>query len=132
LIDYTWFSVDKTEIGKLEEDLYIVAQTDSIVFSFEKTILPRLKQFNYDANKYGWGIAWVVIAIIYSHQQIDVVDKSVQVHHPSPRGYDSEEAMELMGNFLKNLSLIESIQYHLLNSLIVFKTEINKSSSRNM
>lgn len=132
LIDYTWFSLDITEIGQLQEELYIVAQTDSIIFSFKKEILPRLKQFDYKSNKYGWGIDWVVMAIVYSNQQVAVVDTRIKVHHPKGSGYDTKVAMKQMNDFLENLSNIELIQYHLLSSLITLSRINNEKQINNL
>ena len=61
LIDYTSWKLPVTLLERLENSsLTLVAQTDSIVFALNRSVIERLQEFDYGNNVYGWGIDWVV------------------------------------------------------------------------
>lgn len=116
-IDYTGFSLEKTWISNTRDpDLKIVAQTDAIVFGLRAGIVRRLKKLNYEKNIYGWGIGFAAVAHAYLNQMYAVIDKSIHVHHPRPRGYPSGDALLQRNEFLAQLSANEFIQVKLLQS----------------
>ena len=68
LIDYTSWNLALTTLAKVAgTSLQVVAQTDSIVFALRKPVIDRLRDFDYQANTYGWGIDWAAMAYCYAH-----------------------------------------------------------------
>src|SRR5262245_10560274 len=83
LINYTYWSLDRTEIKKIADSPFIiVAQTNAIVVGLARPILNRMRKVNYDKNIYGWGIDLMFNYCAYSIGMISVVDTSIFVHHP--------------------------------------------------
>ncbi len=117
LIDYTGFHLARTRIADLANStLSIVAHTDSIVLGLAQPVIERLKRASYELNVYGWGIGWMCVSHAYANQMIAVVDRSIQVFHPRPRGYSSDHAGKQRDEFLKQLSAAEQVQLLLLQS----------------
>jgi hypothetical protein len=69
-----------------------VAHTDGLVFALSPEIAERMRQVDYSANVYGWGIDWLFICTAYSQNRIVVVDETIQVQHRLSRGYSSSDA----------------------------------------
>jgi hypothetical protein len=65
---------------------------------------------------YGWGVGWLAVACAYANQRYAVVDRSIAVRHPRPRGYPSEDAARQREAFLEQMLPAERIQYLLLRS----------------
>jgi len=117
LINYTGFGVERTRIGDIPAtSLSMVAHTDSIVFAMSQSVVHRLQAANYEQNVYGWGVGWLAVACAYANQTCAVVDRSIAVHHPRPRGYSSENAALQREAFLRQLFPEERIQHLLLQS----------------
>lgn len=117
LIDYTGYSLPRTRIADLSgSSLSIVAQTDAIILGLATPVIDRLKRADYSRNVYGWGIGWMSVCNAYANQMIAVVERSIRVGHPRPRGYPSEDAGRQREEFLLQLTLQERIQLLLLQS----------------
>ncbi len=56
------------------------------------------------------------MAYAYANKMYAVVDRSINVVHPQPRGYSSHDAGLQRDEFLKQLDTSEFIQLRLLNS----------------
>ncbi len=116
-IDYTGFDLKRTWIADTTiPEMKIVSHTDSIVFGLRSTIINRLKKADYRKNIHGWGIGSMAMAFAYTNKMYAVVDRSINVFHPQPRGYSSHDAGLQRDEFLKQLSTAELIQSRLLNS----------------
>jgi|GEM_PF-2160285 len=119
LIDFTPFDLRKTFMQRISgSSLHIVAQTDMIVVGLAKPVVSRLKELDYEDNKYGWGIGWAALAYSYANKLLAVVDEKVRVFHPRERGYGDKDAKKKMDIFLQQLNTEEQVQYLLLNSHI--------------
>jgi hypothetical protein len=116
-IHYTGFGLERTRLGDLKgTHLSMVAHTDSIVFAMSPMVIKRMQAANYLANVYGWGVGWLAVACAYANQSYAVVDRSVRVHYPMPRGYSSADAASQRDAFLQQMLPAERIQYLLLRS----------------
>ncbi len=117
LIDYTGFSLARTRIGEIPAcGLSLVAHTDSIVFAMPRPVIERMQAAAYEQNVYGWGIGWLAVAHAYANRKYAVVDRSISVRHPRPRGYSSGDAAKQREEFLQQMLPEEVIQYRLLQS----------------
>jgi hypothetical protein len=126
-ITNTPWHINKTKLGLLtinKNKLRITAQTDAIIFALSLPVIERMREFNYDNNTYGWGIDQAFIAYLYAHSLIAVVDESVEVEHNEVCGYagDKQIAKKQMIEFLKQMTLPESIQHVMLNATIKLKS----------
>ncbi|MGB8365264.1 MAG: hypothetical protein ACLQUZ_19100 [Rhizomicrobium sp.] len=119
LIDWTQWNIHRTRLYEIRSTSFtVVAQTDAIVFCLSKAAMNRLRRAKFEGNVYGWGIDTMAVAYAYANGMLAVVDKSVRVNHPKSRGYPSEAALAQCNEFLKQLTLNESIQNRLLWSFI--------------
>ena len=113
----TYFESEKASIAHIpNSDLKIVVQTNGLVFALTKPVLYRMRQANYKENIYGWGIDWMFVAFSYFANLLVLVDTSILVRHASGSGYEHQDAMTQMHQFLTQLSGIETIQYKLLET----------------
>lgn len=112
LINYSSWKLPLTRKEKLEgSSLNKVVQTDSIVFAMKRSVVTRLKEFDYDCNVYGWGVDWAAMAYCYANGLFAAVDDSVQVSHPQTTTYDEQVCVRQMHDFLWQLSHNERLHY---------------------
>jgi hypothetical protein len=122
LVDYTAFHLGRTFMSKLHSGNYnLVAQTDCTVFAIPKIVQDRLSALHYENNVYGWGMDWTAISFGYANKMVAIVDESVKVLHPQGSNYNREAAYKQMLDFLRQLTLEEQIQFHLLQAFVDFK-----------
>jgi hypothetical protein len=122
LVDYTAFHLGRTFMCKLYSDNYnLVAQTDCTVFAIPKIVQDRLRSLNYENNVYGWGMDWAAISFGYANKMVAIVDESVKILHPMGTNYNRETAYKQMLDFLRQLTMDEQIQFHLLQAFVDFK-----------
>lgn len=118
-IDGTYFDLAKTKIATIDNSrLSIAAQTDGMVFAVTRPVLQRMRRADYTKNIYGWGINWMICCCAFTMNKLVVIDETFTVVHPQGRGYDSDEAMRMKTEFLKQLTMTEVIQYRLLSGHI--------------
>jgi hypothetical protein len=118
-ISYTYWKTEKVKITNyIDSALISVAQTDTIVWSFTKSICDRLKKYNYEINNLGWGIDWAAISYALSNNALVLRDRSIQVLHLKGTGYNRNNAIAQMDQFLKQLSSQEKVIFNLLKTFI--------------
>ncbi len=119
LIDYTSWKLPVTLLERLENSsLTLVAQTDSIVFALNRSVIERLQEFDYGNNVYGWGIDWAAAAYCYANGLFAAVDDTVKVNHPQANTYDEQACVEQMHDFLGQLNSREQLHYLALQAHI--------------
>ncbi len=130
-IDYTGFDLDRTWIADTPiPELKIVGHTDSIVVGLRSAVIERLRKVDYTKNIYGWGIGSMAVAFAYANKMYAVVDQSIHVSHPRPRGYPSRDAAQQRDEFLKQLTMPEQIQLRLLQSHMTLRgAALSKSAA---
>jgi len=117
VIKGSFYEIENTRITRLGDTPYsLVTHYDAICFALSRAIVHRMRQADYSANLYGWGISGMMIASAYSRNMLVVVDESTTVRHPAGRGYPSEEAKRQREAFLEQLSIQEKIQRALLTT----------------
>jgi hypothetical protein len=92
------------------ESLQFVTQTNEIVWALSKEVVNRLRLFDYDLNKFGWGVDLAASLFCHVNNKLVAVDRDVYVYHPQGTGYDSTDARRQRNEFLKQLTLQETIQ----------------------
>lgn len=118
----TAYPLEVTTISTVTgQPLRIVAYVDGIVFAIRQRVVQRMRQLDYRANVYGWGIDWLMAAYIYATQGLALVDPSIQVRHAPGRGYPSGEALKQMPAFMSQMSVSETMTYQLLLSHVRYR-----------
>jgi len=115
----TYYELDMVRILSLAGTcLNLVALTDGIVFALSPSIVARMRQADYTANRFGWGIDLLFCAAAHVRQERVVVDESVRVRHPAERGYDWREAEQGMAQFLSRCEPAESSRIQMLKQYV--------------
>lgn len=116
-IDYTYHTLQRTRIASIPgTTLSAVVETDAIVVAMTAPIGDRLRQLNYDADTYGWGISTAACAVASSLGKVAVLDQAVSVQHPRSRGYEDRDCKRMAEAFLDQLSATEKVHRRLLLS----------------
>ena len=121
-IDGTPFDLSSSGMFKIYNgELVLSALTDGIVFYLSPQIISRMRQAEYEKNKFGWGIARLFCATAHVNNKLVVIDTTVKVHHPSDkRGYSSHAAHLGRIEFLKQFSMRERIEIQLLDTYVQY------------
>ena len=123
-VNNTFYDLKKTSIAAINKTtLDIVAHTSGTIFCLTKKVIDRMRRAEYEENVYGWGIGWMFISYLYSHDMIAVVDRSIKVEHSKLSGYNHSDADYYRRLFLNQLSISEFTQYLTLNSFIMRSTQ---------
>ena len=114
-----YYEVEYTRLGRIDgTSLSIAAHADALCFAVTPDVTARMKQADYSANNYGWGIGWLMTATAYSRNMIVAVDESLVVQHELERGYPNDAARIQKNQFMRQFSIQETIQYSLLENYI--------------
>lgn len=123
LIQGSLFDIEAVKLGPLSNTpFWVVANTDSIVFSLNRRTVQRMRSARYDRNVYGWGISAMFSAFAFANKYFVVIDTSTQVSHPLTSGvsraYSEPSAQAMKQEFLRQLDGWETVQHTLLTSHI--------------
>jgi hypothetical protein len=131
LIDFTDWSLDRTEIDKITNSPFsVVAQTDAIVFGLTRQIVDRMRKADLGNNTYGWGIDLMYNYYTYSIGKFSVVDRSLRIQHPCKTAYSAELATNQQIEFLKQLTVAERAQSCLLDAIVRLRDSIKETRSK--
>lgn len=131
LIDFTDWSLDRTEIRKIPNSpLSIVAQTDAVVFGLTRNIVDRMRKANLRSNNYGWGTDFMFNYYTYSIGKISVVDGGLLVRHPRGTEYSDEAATAQLVEFLQQLTPAERNQSTLLDAVVRLRDRIKVAETK--
>lgn len=103
-IDNTGFPGALAIAGPRSDSLVPVIQTDAVVLGIHPDVLSRLGALDYERNNLGWGIDWAAAGFCIVNGRAMLQDLAQQVHHPTARGYDGDEALAQMSAFLRQLT----------------------------
>lgn len=118
-IDVTAWPTTLVQFEQSSTSSYVaVAHTDAIVLGLAPDVVQRLRQLDYRANTFGWGVDWAALCYTYANNGIAVRDRSVTIRHDLGSGYSSQEAARQRDVFLQQMTLTEQIQYQFLQSMI--------------
>jgi hypothetical protein len=114
------YEIEFTRLGRIDgTTLSLAAHVDALCFAVSRAVVARMQQADYSANKYGWGIGWLMTATAYSRNMLVVADDSLVVRHELGRGYPYDDALGQRNMFMKQFSIQEMIQYSLLEDHVV-------------
>jgi hypothetical protein len=131
LIDFNYWSVDRTEIGRIQNSPFsVVAHTDTIVVGLTRQIVDRMRKANFGGNVYGWGIDLMFNYYTYSIGKISVIDRGLFVKHPSSTEYSWDAATSQQVEFLKQLTPAERAQSDLLDAIVRVRVRIMESGTK--
>ncbi len=102
-VDYTKWEYNRRKLRRLNDDLLEVAQTDCTCWAISREVLDRLPPVDPRANKFGWGIDFLVIATARALNKSVARDYQFTVAHPRWTGYDTEEARRQLKTVLQSL-----------------------------
>lgn len=131
LIDFNYWSVDRTEIDQIpNSSLSVVALTDAIVVGLTRQIVARMRKADLEGNVYGWGIDPMFNYYTYAIGKISVVDRSVLVRHPSGTEYSWDAATAQQLEFLKQLTPAERAKSGLLDAVVRVRSRILEAGTK--
>lgn len=101
--------------------MHVSVYVEGLVFAIRQGVVQRMRQLDFRANIYGWGIDAVMAAHIYAGGNMALVDSSIQVRHAPGRGYPSDQALKQMQGFMSQMSVPEVVMYKLQLSHIRYQ-----------
>lgn len=102
-VNFTPMPTRLTALSPSNGPLRHVAIVDGIVWALSAAVCGRLTALDYTRNNVGWGIDWAAAAFAHATGREVLVDTSIAVGHPMSRGYETEDALGQLEEFLEGL-----------------------------
>lgn len=96
---------DTSRLRCLEERVFEVPLTDTTCWFIAAPVLRNFPRIDVNVNRFGWGVAATVAALVRQAGHICVKDYSFMVHHPSGRGYAASVAKRQEMDYINGLKL---------------------------
>jgi hypothetical protein len=94
-VDYTFWTYDRSRLRAIDADLLEVPHTDCTCWAIARDVLARAPHVDPLANKFGWGIDWMMMAAARLQGKKVVRDYRFTLNHPRGTGYDQAAATQL-------------------------------------
>jgi len=91
-VDYTFWTYDRSRLRAIDADLLEVPQTDCTCWAIARELLERAPRVDPLANKFGWGIDWMMMATARLLGRKVARDYRFTLAHPRGTGYNTDTA----------------------------------------
>lgn len=94
-IIHTWYSYKMDKIEKLEDNLYIIPNTDCTCWFINTKLIDKAPLFDLKTNSIGYGADWYYSAKSKIQNKLVIRDYSFTCNHPMYKGYNHDTAMKM-------------------------------------